>query len=332
MTDFNDLTDNLSDEEHDFVYNNSSNIFTIYVIECDGSKYYIGKTNKDVSIRFTQHKSSDNTCAWTTKYKPIKIVETIKSNDSLDEDKITKKYMLKYGIENVRGGAYVKVKLDDWMIKSLEHELIGSKDLCYNCKERGHLYRNCDYKECSLNNKFNIVKYIERFSNICDINFEIDRLDKIYEQIIILNSQINTTSNIDINIAKQYITAKKELEKINKEYNPRPTRVNSPEYISYQSKIKPFNDLISDFQMKYGNYSYQFIQHVNNIYALYFTNNQLYINSENNIEIKIYKLMTFNLEKKNELKKILDIERSEEIIKMKLEGLYEKKIYILKKN
>lgn len=41
--------------------------------------------------------------------------------------------MCKYGIENVRGGAYCKVKLDDWQIKTLEHEFTSMSDKCYNC-------------------------------------------------------------------------------------------------------------------------------------------------------------------------------------------------------
>ncbi len=329
MTDLNELTENLSDDEHDFVYNDSSNIFTIYILECasntedktEGFKYYIGKTNNDVSIRFTQHKSSDNTCAWTTKYKPIKIVETIKSNDSLDEDKVTKKYMMKYGIENVRGGSYVKVKLDDWMIKSLEHELISSKDLCYNCKEKGHYY-----KDCPLNNKFNILKYLERFANMDNIDSEINRLEKIYEQIIILNHQIKQTNIFD----KENDIKKKELEEKIK-INSEKLSIYSRDCHKYNTELQEARIILQELNNSLGQINLNNDNsHISCMYKQYFVNDPLYINYESNKEIKRYKLTIFNLEKKKELKKILDVEKSEDIIKQKLEGLYEKKITLMK--
>ncbi len=132
----------------------------IYVLKLEdksgGYKYYIGKTNNHVGIRFSQHKN-DKSCSWTAKYPPIELLETIESNDDLDEDKITKKYMMKYGIDNVRGGSYTKVELDDWMIKSLEHELNGSQDICYKCNIKGHFSRNCTQPNYSQKNKPKVI-------------------------------------------------------------------------------------------------------------------------------------------------------------------------------
>ena len=45
---------------------------------------------------------------WTTKYKPIKVVELIEG-DNYDEDKYTLKYMEQYGIDNVRGGSFCQI-------------------------------------------------------------------------------------------------------------------------------------------------------------------------------------------------------------------------------
>jgi hypothetical protein len=67
------------------------------------------------------------------------------------------------------------------------------------------------------------------------------------------------------------------------------------------------------------------------IYIQLFVNDKIYIESEDNKIIKLYKLQAFNLEKKKELKELLRIHISEELVKMKLEGLYEKKISILSK-
>ncbi len=336
MTDFSGLTDNLSDDEQDFVYNDSNhstnnstnhskNIFNIYVLECDGKtegyKYYIGKTNNDVSIRFTQHKSNDNTCAWTNKYKPIKILEIIQSKDSLDEDKITKKYMIKYGVENVRGGSYVKITLDDWMIKSLEHELIASRDVCYNCKEKGHYY-----KDCPLNNKFNILKYVKKFANMDDIDSEINKLEKVYEQIIILNHQIKQTNIFD----KENDIKKKELEDKIKE-NGEKLSIYSRDCRKYNTEYQEARTIQQELNNSLGQINLNNdIGHINVIYKMYFVNDPIYINDHSNQKIKRYKLNIFNLEKKKELKEILNIEKSEDIIKEKLEGLYKKKILLIK--
>ena len=291
IVNFNELIDNLSiDEEHDFIYD--SNTFTIYVLECEGktegNTYYIGKTNKDVSIRFTQHKSSDNTCAWTNKYKPIKIVETYKTKDQLDEDKITKKYMIKYGINNVRGGSYTKIELDDWMIKSLEHEFTSAKDNCYNCNEKGHYYR-----ECPLNNKFNIDKYLEVFNNMELINEEIELLEKVYEQIIILHGQILRTSGFDnnMNIRKDLDN---KITKINEQLRIEQLKIEQTKkeshYINYtniQQLEKEKRELTSKLLEVNGHRSFDSI---NTMCSQYFKNDNIFINSENTYIIKIYKL------------------------------------------
>ena len=52
-----------------------------------------------------------------------------KNQTSRDEDK-WKVYMDRYGVENVRGGAYCKLELNEDQIRALEIESAGSNDLC----------------------------------------------------------------------------------------------------------------------------------------------------------------------------------------------------------
>ena len=80
----------------------------IYVLLCEGNHYYIGKTERKIEKRIEEHFRT-NGSYWTKKYKPLKVVETIQSDDKMDEDKYTKKYMLMYGIEKVRGGSYTEM-------------------------------------------------------------------------------------------------------------------------------------------------------------------------------------------------------------------------------
>ena len=79
--------------------------------------------------RYQQH-SSGLGSAWTKKYKPVRILDTIENVSPFDEDKITKEYMAKYGIENVRGGSYVEIELSELQTEALKIELWQAKDLC----------------------------------------------------------------------------------------------------------------------------------------------------------------------------------------------------------
>jgi len=80
----------------------------IYVLQLEKGKYYIGKT-KNPHFRLESHFNLDGS-EWKKLYKPIKILELISNCDDYDEDKYTRIYMDKYGIDNVRGGSFVTVE------------------------------------------------------------------------------------------------------------------------------------------------------------------------------------------------------------------------------
>jgi predicted GIY-YIG superfamily endonuclease len=113
----------------------------VYVLQCTGGKYYVGKSD-NVELRFQQHLRGFGS-AWTRKYKPVKIVKTIPNTSSFEEDKQVKEYMLKYGIENVRGGSYVEEKMDDETMRFLKKELYGATDCCSRCGRNNHFVKNC---------------------------------------------------------------------------------------------------------------------------------------------------------------------------------------------
>ena len=114
----------------------------IYALELQTGKYYIGKTSRDVSARFEEHKR-ENGSEWTSVYKPVKIIEQYKSDRQFEEDTMTKKYMMRYGIENVRGGSYTKLELEEWQIKALQQEFKSVSDCCYKCGQKGHFADVC---------------------------------------------------------------------------------------------------------------------------------------------------------------------------------------------
>jgi len=123
----------------------------IYVLCLEGGRYYIGKTD-NVIKRYQQHLSG-NASAWTKKYKPVSLENTIENVSPFEEDKITKEYMSKYGIDKVRGGSYVEIELDDFQKETLNREIWGAKDLCKQCGRPGHFVKDCHAKTDASGNK-----------------------------------------------------------------------------------------------------------------------------------------------------------------------------------
>jgi hypothetical protein len=106
-------------------------MISIYALELESGKYYIGKTTNP-QFRLEQHFNSYGS-AWTNLYKPIKILEIIPNCDDYDEDKYTRMYMDKYGIDNVRGGSFVSIKLDEDTLNTLKKMEYGTNDKCFIC-------------------------------------------------------------------------------------------------------------------------------------------------------------------------------------------------------
>lgn len=157
----------------------------IYVLELTNKKYYIGKTlNPD--FRISSHFNS-NGSQWTKKYKPIRLYELIPNCDNYDEDKYTRKYMDKFGIDNVRGGSYIQIKLDKTTIDNLHIMNKTVTDACYICGNIGHFARACKKKNVDKDNyikeecwiceycdkKFNNIAKCQNHETICKKNNKI---------------------------------------------------------------------------------------------------------------------------------------------------------------
>ena len=113
----------------------------VYVLECSDGKYYVGRTN-DFSKRLDMHLNGSGSF-WTRRYPMVNVIDINWNADKFDEDKYVIKYMDKYGIDNVRGGSYSQMILNEDLKKTINRYLVTANNLCYICNKDGHLIREC---------------------------------------------------------------------------------------------------------------------------------------------------------------------------------------------
>ena len=116
----------------------------IYILKLEDKKYYIGysENNKTCDIRIKKH-FEGNGSKWTKKYKPIEIIEK-KDGDMFDEEKYTLIYIDEYGIDNVRGGSYTKVKLSQNDKEKATQTARSVLNKCFICGSTEHYSQSCE--------------------------------------------------------------------------------------------------------------------------------------------------------------------------------------------
>jgi len=135
----------------------------IYILQLEQGKYYVGKTDNP-TIRLTNHYESSGS-AWTKKYKPVQIYQIIPDCDNYDEDKYTKIYMDKFGIDQVRGGSFCTIELNNEVKKLIQQGINSSNDNCYKCSKFGHFANSCPTNEIYKENQ------IDNICNWCNKKF-----------------------------------------------------------------------------------------------------------------------------------------------------------------
>lgn len=92
----------------------------VYVLRLEQGKYYVGSTD-DIDRTCKEHRNGI-VSAWTNLYKPRDIEKTFMMTSESDEDEITREYMLAFGIDNVRGGAYWQMQIPKEIRRNIEKE------------------------------------------------------------------------------------------------------------------------------------------------------------------------------------------------------------------
>lgn len=145
----------------------STTITTIYILELENGKYYVGRTS-NLQQRLQNHFSNSGSY-WTKKHKPLRLIRKIENCDSIfDEDKFVKETMAEFGVDNVRGGSYVQDYIPSDAKGLIEKEIRFAKDLCISCGSENHFVHQCDtviVYECDICKK--------HFDNEMDCNYHV---------------------------------------------------------------------------------------------------------------------------------------------------------------
>ena len=235
----------------------------IYVLQLKENKWYIGKTETS-KFRIDTHFDSAGS-EFTKKYPPQEIYQIIPECDKYDEDKYVKKYMDKYGIDNVRGGTYCRLELTNNEKEVIQKELWGANDLCFLCGG-DHFVKDCpnnkqveELDEEQSEERLKWIEYYEDTLSNIDENSRNSHIIKDCEfKLFMLKNEkkeeselkLSKTLTNKINTNKQLLEENfnKILYKIDEIMN------NIPEY-AISEKIN--NDYINCIRTHYSNFNLQ---------------------------------------------------------------------------
>jgi predicted GIY-YIG superfamily endonuclease len=283
--------------------------YIIYALQLQEGKFYVGKThiNWGIEITFDEHVKGYG-CEWIRKYKPLSIIEKYEHDSEFEEDILTKKYMMKYGIQNVRGGSYTKIELESWQINCLEHEF---KNIS------GHLENEC--------NKSPYNDYLLEFETEDKINEEIIKMENIRTQFKKLYDAIQYYKYVRFSYNNNVRNGYPQVE-----IEPSIINIYNMEVANLNNREVPNNNEITN------NYLYYCIicqcQNYNNIRNFDCTNKVEILCQENVVEniYKVYihrrklEIKYLELVKDLEYEDKMNLEEVTKEINKKIELLYEK--------
>tara|TARA_Y100000780_G_scaffold162664_2_gene147511 strand:- start:8041 stop:8784 length:744 start_codon:yes stop_codon:yes gene_type:complete len=181
---------------------------TIYIFQLESDKFFVSKIPNPKS-------------EWVRKYKKVKIYDTIYDCNDYDVTKYTISYMNKYGVENVRGGIFEDIKLNEeqiimlnTMLKSYEEKLEKNKYLMKDSLNKYLESVNKDNIENKISNVHSIFNEIKRIYEL------IKHFDFIsYDDIKKLEKESKNLKNNQDCLSGSYIDRTSMRYQIESKYN-----------------------------------------------------------------------------------------------------------------
>lgn len=142
---------------------------TVYAMQLENNKFYVGSTKNIETLK----RKLVITAKWTKLNKPIRICEEYEIS-LISKSTLTKYYMLLYGIENVRGGGYCSLNLENNTILSIQ-KLLDDVDIRMSIYDMQKIWNGDSFDDLNIfdnifnaDNRINISLYElgDRFQNI----------------------------------------------------------------------------------------------------------------------------------------------------------------------
>tara|TARA_B100000513_G_scaffold174264_1_gene90602 strand:- start:621 stop:1115 length:495 start_codon:yes stop_codon:yes gene_type:complete len=118
----------------------------VYVLALQHGCFYVGTTD-DPKRRHAEHMRGVGS-SWTKRHPPLKnkpflLLRRSVGTPGLDEDRETKEWMLKRGVDRVRGGSFVGQRLTKDQRDVLEREMRHAGQRCTTCGSGAHWAKQC---------------------------------------------------------------------------------------------------------------------------------------------------------------------------------------------
>lgn len=150
-------------DEEDDSSSSSEDAVTIYTLELEEGKFYVGRCQSHrIDERIQEHFNNKGS-AWTSMYKPVSVLSVSKNCSVFDEDSETLKLMSEKGYDCVRGGKYVSCVLSEQDMADIERSIRSATNLCLCCGSADHFIADCPKKTVpTQRRKYAVVKRSRR--------------------------------------------------------------------------------------------------------------------------------------------------------------------------